>query len=73
MFPPSLFHIVVEASYSGPSLEDEISVEFMQTLLEWFKAQRKLHSKYAYKVGGGLNRLTVHHRYTSCIARNFMG
>ena len=49
-FPRS---VVVEASYSGPSLEDEISVEFMQALLEWFKAQRRLHSKYAYKVGAG--------------------
>ncbi|VDN20544.1 unnamed protein product [Gongylonema pulchrum] len=39
----------VEATYDGPVLEGDISAEFMEQLIETFKAQKKLHKKYAYK------------------------
>lgn len=40
----------VEATYDGPVLEDDITLEFMKQLIETFKAEKKLHRKYAYKV-----------------------
>lgn len=41
--------IVVEPSYGGPRLEnaDEISPEWVSSLMEWQKGQKKLHRKYA--------------------------
>ena len=44
---------VVEDSYSGPKLDGEITAEFMQDLLQWYKDENRLHKKYAYKVSGG--------------------
>lgn len=41
---------VVEGSYSGPRLDGDISEEFMRDVLQYFKDQKKLHKKYAYKV-----------------------
>ena len=48
-----LFYCVeVEDDYSGPMLEDEkVTETFMISLMEHYKAQKKLHRKYAYKVG----------------------
>ncbi|VDM25331.1 unnamed protein product [Toxocara canis] len=40
----------VESSYDGPVLEEPISAEFMVELIKTFKAQKKLHKKYAYKI-----------------------
>ncbi|XP_035689914.1 LOW QUALITY PROTEIN: serine/threonine-protein phosphatase 5-like [Branchiostoma floridae] len=41
----------IEDDYSGPALEDgKVTVKFMEELMEWFKAQKKLHRKYAYKI-----------------------
>jgi len=43
--------IVVENSYEGPRFEDRLPTEeFMTELLEWFKRQKVLHRKYAYKI-----------------------
>ncbi|VDN84625.1 unnamed protein product [Brugia pahangi] len=42
--------IEVEATYDGPVLENDITLEFMKELIETFKAEKKLHRKYAYKV-----------------------
>lgn len=42
--------IEVEISYTGPRFEEEITPDFMKMLIETFKAQKKLHKKYAYKI-----------------------
>ena len=49
--PPSP-HTAVEHSYQGPRLDGDITAEFMQDLLQWFKEEKKVHKKYAYKVSG---------------------
>lgn len=37
--------------YDGPKLDDgNVTLEFMEELLEYYKNQKKLHRKYAYKV-----------------------
>jgi hypothetical protein len=41
----------VETDYIGPHLDGDINIEFMKELIRTFKDQRKLHTKYAYKVG----------------------
>ncbi|CAD5210519.1 unnamed protein product [Bursaphelenchus xylophilus] len=40
----------VEASYTGPRLDGDVTKEFMDELVETFKKQGKLHIKYAYKI-----------------------
>uniref|UniRef100_A0A8D9EDT4 Serine/threonine-protein phosphatase 5 n=1 Tax=Cacopsylla melanoneura TaxID=428564 RepID=A0A8D9EDT4_9HEMI len=41
----------IEDEYSGPSLEnDKVTLKFMLDLMETYKAQGKLHRKYAYKI-----------------------
>ena len=41
----------IEDNYDGPALEDgKVTAQFMIDLMEHFKAQKKLHKKYAYKV-----------------------
>eukprot|EP00094_Tigriopus_californicus_P012669 TCALIF_12247-PA protein Name:"Similar to Ppp5c Serine/threonine-protein phosphatase 5 (Rattus norvegicus)" AED:0.08 eAED:0.08 QI:0/0/0/0.75/1/1/4/0/498 len=43
--------ITVEDSYDGPRLQEgKVTVEFMTQLLEHFKAQKKLHRKFALKI-----------------------
>ena len=48
----SLDSISIEDDYDGPKLENEtkITLEFMKQLMQWYKDQKKLHKKYAYKV-----------------------
>ncbi|XP_058061231.1 serine/threonine-protein phosphatase 5 [Anopheles bellator] len=37
--------------YNGPKLEDgKVTLEFMKSLLDWYKNQNKLHKNYAYKI-----------------------
>jgi len=44
-------NIAVESDYSGPQLVDgKISLEFMQSMMDTFKDQKKLHRKFAYKI-----------------------
>ena len=40
----------VEDSYDGPRLDDDITADFMVQMMSWFKDQKLLHKKYAYKV-----------------------
>uniref|UniRef100_A0A0N5BFN5 protein-serine/threonine phosphatase n=1 Tax=Strongyloides papillosus TaxID=174720 RepID=A0A0N5BFN5_STREA len=40
----------VEDDYSGPRFDDEITLDFVKELIETFKATKKLHIKYAYKI-----------------------
>ncbi|KAB7504811.1 Serine/threonine-protein phosphatase 5 [Armadillidium nasatum] len=41
----------VEEDYSGPRLDDgEVTETFMLALMEHYKAQKKLHRKFAYKI-----------------------
>ena len=41
----------VEGSYSGPRLDGgEVTAEFMEETMRWFKDQKKLHRKFAYQV-----------------------
>ena len=41
--------MIVEASYDGPKLEsaDDVTAEWVVSLMEWQKAQKKLHRKFA--------------------------
>ena len=41
--------IAVESSYSGPRLEsiDDVTPEWVVSLMEWQRDQKKLHKKYA--------------------------
>ena len=44
----------MESDYSGPRWDEgELSAEFMNELLEWFRKEKRLHRKYAYKVREG--------------------
>ena len=44
--------IVVEDSYTGPKLEsiDDVNADWVVSLMEHYKDQKKLHKKFAYKV-----------------------
>lgn len=48
----SLESISIEDDYDGPKLEGEknVTLEFMNELMQHYKDQKKLHKKYAYKV-----------------------
>lgn len=41
----------IEDSYSGPVLEDgQITLDFIEELMECYKNQKKIHKKYAYRI-----------------------
>lgn len=43
--------IEIEDDYDGPKLEDgKVTLKFMEELIEYYKNQKKLHRKFAYKV-----------------------
>lgn len=42
--------MVVEPSYDGPRLEGPVTVQFVQALIEHFRAQKRLHKKYVYQM-----------------------
>lgn len=43
--------IDIEDEYVGPQLEDgKVTLKFMEELMEFYKDQKKLHRKFAYKV-----------------------
>ncbi|XP_045453104.1 serine/threonine-protein phosphatase 5 [Melitaea cinxia] len=43
--------MTIEDEYEGPSLEDgKVTLKFIKDLMEYYKAQKKLHKKYAYKI-----------------------
>lgn len=44
-------YIEIEEDYDGPKLEDgKVTLKFMEELIEYYKNQKKLHRKFAYKV-----------------------
>lgn len=45
-----MFASVVEASYDGPHLSLPITLEFVMEMVEHFRAEKRLHQKYAYMV-----------------------
>ena len=41
----------IEEEYTGPKLDNgKVTEEFMKELLEWYREEKKLHRKYAYKI-----------------------
>jgi serine/threonine-protein phosphatase 5 len=40
----------VSRDYSGPHLSGALTLEFVQSMLAEFKAQRQIHRKYAYRI-----------------------
>ena len=42
--------IEVPKSYDGPVLEDEVTLQFLETLIKAFKDEKRLHKKYAYQI-----------------------
>ena len=40
----------MEDDYCGPRLDHEITSEFMDSLVQWFRDRKILHKKYAYKI-----------------------
>ncbi|XP_026494359.1 serine/threonine-protein phosphatase 5 [Vanessa tameamea] len=43
--------MTIEDEYEGPSLEDgKVTLKFVKELMEYYKEQKKLHKKYAYKI-----------------------
>lgn len=46
-----ILEIAIESDYTGPTLDDgKVTLDFMVKLMEFYKEQKKLHRKYAYKV-----------------------
>lgn len=67
------FFSVVEDTYYGPRLEENgnVSVEFMDSLMLWYKEQKTLHKKYAFQVLNHTFYVLViynicHHHATHC-------
>lgn len=54
--PPSAFEgldidsIAVDASYDGVRLENEMTQEFIDDMIERFKNGKKIHRKYAFQI-----------------------
>lgn len=47
----SIDTIEVDSSYAGPRLSNaSISMSFVNELIQWFKSDNKLHSKYVYEI-----------------------
>lgn len=46
-----VFITAIEDDYIGPQLVDgKVTLNFMKELMEFYKDQKKLHRKFAYKV-----------------------
>jgi hypothetical protein len=55
-----LYILGIDKDYSGPTLEDgKVTVQFLKDLIEWYKSQKTLHRKYAYKVSDVMNNQVV--------------
>ena len=46
----ALLPIAVDDSYSGPRLDGEMTMEFMQEMMDTFREQKLIHKKYTFKV-----------------------
>ena len=42
--------LAVSNDYDGPRFDDEITLDFVEELLQYYKDRKILHKKYAYKV-----------------------
>lgn len=43
--------LAIEDDYVGPQLENgKVTLKFMEELMEFYKDQKRLHRKFAYKV-----------------------
>nr|XP_014343894.1 PREDICTED: protein PPP5D1 [Latimeria chalumnae] len=43
--------MMIEDEYTGPKMEDgKVTLQFMKSLMQWFKDQKKLHRKCAYQI-----------------------
>jgi serine/threonine-protein phosphatase 5 len=45
-----LEHMVVDSSYDGAKLEDKMTIEFIEDMIERFKNGKKLARKYVYQI-----------------------
>jgi serine/threonine-protein phosphatase 5 len=43
-------HMALEKDYKGPKLEDKMTLEFIEDMIEKFKTGQKLAKKYAFKI-----------------------
>ena len=45
--------VAIEDSYAGPALDEsqKVTEKFVTDLIEWYRSQKVLHKKYAFKVG----------------------
>lgn len=51
----------IEDDYVGPQLEDgKVTLKFMEELMEFYKDQKKLHRKFAYKVSNSAYSQITH-------------
>jgi serine/threonine-protein phosphatase 5 len=41
---------VIESDYDGLPLEDEMTKEFVEDMIDRFKRGKKIHKKYAYQI-----------------------
>lgn len=47
----------IEDEYKGPQLENgKVTLNFMKELMEFYKQEKKLHKKFAYKVNRWTNK-----------------
>lgn len=45
------FFLAIEDDYKGPQLENgKVTLKFMKELMEFYKQEKRLHKKFAYKV-----------------------
>lgn len=59
----------IEDDYVGPQLEDgKVTLKFMEELMEFYKDQKKLHRKFAYKVSALLKTCSKNEITKSLIA-----
>ncbi len=58
--PGTVYSLDVEEKYSGPRLEADgsVTLSFMKELLEEYKIQGKLHTKFAFQVLRSTNKIT---------------
>jgi serine/threonine-protein phosphatase 5 len=46
----NLESMAVDSSYTGPILEEKITLDFVMSMLDYFRDQKLIHRRFAYKV-----------------------
>ena len=59
----------MEEKYEGPRLEEEISADFMQEMMDWLRNQKLLHKKYAFKVSQKVSDQKIYSAYCRLIGQ----